>query len=85
MIFAQLYLDIMKKLIKTNGKGEAQELGKIKQYKAKPKPYREPDFLRKYRLERERFFWQKYPEQRTEIEENVKLMQKEWQTQDKRK
>ena len=63
-----------KKLIKTNGKGDAQELGKVQSYKAKPKPYREPDSLREYRLERERFFWKKYPEQRAEIEEKVKQM-----------
>jgi hypothetical protein len=74
-----------KKLIKTNGQGDAQELGKVQSYKAKPKPYREPDSLRAYRLERERFFWKNYPEQRAEIEERVKQMQKEWQTQDKRK
>lgn len=73
-----------KKLIKTNGKGDAQELGKVESYKAKPKPYREPDSLREYRLERERFFWKKYPEQRAEIEEKVKQMKKEWETQDKR-
>jgi hypothetical protein len=73
------------KLIKTNGQGDAQELGKVQIYKAKTKPYREPDALRAYRLERERFFWQKYPEQRAEIEERVKQMQKEWKIQDKRK
>lgn len=86
MIFAMLcYLIMAKKLIKTNGKGDAQELGKVQSYKAKPKPYREPDSLREYRLERERFFWKKYPEQRAEIEEKVKQMKKEWETQDKRK
>ena len=73
------------KLIKTNGQGDGIEHPKIQTHKAKPKPYREPDFLRKYRLDRERGFWKKYPEQRAEIEEKVKLMQKEWQTQDKRK
>jgi hypothetical protein len=73
------------KLIKTDGQGSAQELGKLETYKAKPKPYREPDFLRNYRLERERFMWQKYPEQRAEIEENVKFMKQQWETQDKRK
>lgn len=73
-----------KKLIKTNGRGDAQELGKVQSYKAKPKPYREPDWLREYRLEMERFFWKKYPEQRAEIEEKVKQMKKEWETQDKR-
>jgi hypothetical protein len=74
-----------RKLIKTDGRGDAQELGKVQTYKAKPKPYKEPDFLRNYRLARERFFWKKYLEQRADIEEKVKLMQKEWQTQDKRK
>jgi len=73
------------KLIKTDGRGDAQELGKIQTYKAKPKPYREPNFLREYRLERERFMWQKYPEQRVEIEENVNYMKQQWETQDKRK
>ena len=74
-----------KKLIKTNGQGDAQELGKVQSYKAKPKPYREPDALRAYRLERERFFWQKYPEQRAEIEERVNYMKSQWLVQDKRK
>ena len=74
----------MKKIIKTDGRGSAQELGKVQEYKAKPKPYREPNFLREYRLERERFMWQKYPEQRAEIEENVKFMKSQWETQDKR-
>jgi hypothetical protein len=74
-----------KKLIKTNGQGDAQELGKLQSYKAKPKPYREPDALRAYRLERERFFWKKYPEQRAEIEERVNYMKSQWLVQDKRK
>jgi hypothetical protein len=74
-----------KKLIKTNGQGDAQELGKVQSYKAKPKPYREPDALRAYRLERERFFWKKYPEQRAEIEERVNYMKSQWLVQDKRK
>jgi hypothetical protein len=74
-----------KKLIKTNGQGDAQELGKVQSYKAKPKPYREPNALRAYRLERERFFWKKYPEQRAEIEERVNYMKSQWLVQDKRK
>ena len=74
-----------KKLIKTNGQGDAQELGKVQSYKAKPKPYREPDALRAYRLERERFFWKKYPEQRAEIEQRVNYMKSQWLVQDKRK
>ena len=73
-----------KKHIPTDGQGRAIENSIIRS-KAKPKPYREPDWLRKYRLDRERFFWQKFPEQRTEIEEKVKQMKKEWETQDKRK
>ena len=72
-------------LIKTNGQGDAVEHPKVETYKAKQEPYKEPDFLRNYRLARERFFWKKYPEQRAEIEEKVKQMQKEWATQDKRK
>ena len=75
----------MKKIIKTNGQGDAVEHPKVQTYKAKPKPYKEPDLLRNYRLARERFFWKKYPEQRAEIEERVKQMQKEWKIQDKRK
>jgi hypothetical protein len=74
-----------KKLIKTNGQGDAQELGKVQSYKSKPTPYREPDSLRAYRLERERFFWKKYPEQRAEIEERVNYMKSQWLVQDKRK
>ena len=72
------------KHIKTDGKGNAIE-NPIIRSKPKPKPYREPDFLRNYRLARERFFWQKYPEQRAEIEENVNYMKSQWETQDKRK
>ena len=74
-----------KKLIKTNGQGDAQELGKVQSYKANSKPYREPDSLRAYRLERERFFWKKYPEQWAEIEERVNYMKSQWLVQDKRK
>jgi hypothetical protein len=74
----------MKKHIPTDGKGNAIENSIIRS-KAKPKPYREPDFLRNYRLARERFFWQKYPEQRAEIEENVNYMKQQWEIQDKRK
>jgi hypothetical protein len=74
-----------KKHIKTDGRGSAQELGKVQEYKAKRKLYPESHLLRAYRLERERFFWKKYPEQRAEIEEKVKQMRKEWDLQDKRK
>lgn len=73
-----------KKLIPTNGQGDAVD-NPIIRSKSKPKPYREPDWLRKYRLDRERWFWQKYPEQRQTIEEWVSEMKKNWDTQDKRK
>jgi len=72
------------KRIKTNGQGDAVNNPEIRS-KSKPKPYREPDWLRKYRLDRERWFWKKYPEQRAWIEEFVDEMKKGWITQDKRK
>ena len=71
-----------KKRIRTDGYGNATE-----QYKApnaKVKPYTEPGWLRDYRLIRERYFWNKYPDQRAEIEEMVKEMKRNWETQDKR-
>ena len=70
--------------IKTDGTGRAVNNPEIRS-KSKPKPYREPDWLRKYRLDRERWFWQQFPEQRAEIEENVRFMKQQWETQDKRK
>ena len=72
------------KRIKTNGQGDAVNNPEIRS-KSKPKPYREPDWLRKYRLDRERWFWQKYPEQRAWIEEFVEEMKRNWGIQDKRK
>ena len=72
------------KRIKTNGQGDAVNNPEIRS-KSKPKPYREPDWLRKYRLDRERWFWQNYPEQRAWIEEFVNEMKRNWETQDKRK
>ena len=73
-----------KKHIPTDGQGRAIENPVIRS-KSKPKPYREPDWLRKYRLDRERYFWQKFPEQRQTIEEWVKEMKRGWAAQDKRK
>ena len=70
------------KRIKTDGYGNATE--QYKAPKAKPKPYTEPGWLRDYRINRERYFWNKYPEQRAEIEEMVKEMKRNWETQDKR-
>ena len=72
------------KRIKTNGQGDAVNNPEIRS-KSKPKPYREPDWLRKYRLDRERWFWKKYPEQRAWIEEFVEEMKRNWGIQDKRK
>ena len=72
-----------KKHIKTDGQGNAQE-EQYKAPKAKQVPYTEPEKIRKYKLDRERHFWLKYPEQRAEIEEGVKEMKKQWDTQDKR-
>jgi len=71
------------KHIKTDGQGNAQE-EQYKAPKAKPKPYTEPVKIRDYRLNRERYFWNKYPEQRAEIKEGVKEMKRNWETQDKR-
>ena len=73
-----------KKHIPTDGQGRAIENSIIRS-KAKPKPYREPDWLRKYRLNRERYFWQKFPEQREYIQEWVSEMKRGWAAQDKRK
>ena len=70
------------KRIKTDGYGNATE--QYKAPKAKQIPYTEPGWLRDYRLNRERYFWLKYPEQRAEIEEMVKEMKRNWETQDKR-
>lgn len=55
--------------------------------KAKPKtkePYKEPQFLRDLRLNRERLFWRIYPEERQQIEEYVEFMKNEWRKQDAR-
>lgn len=73
-----------KKLIPTNGFGDARELPKIETYKKKVIPYKEPQFLRDLRLNRERLFWVRYPEQRAEIEEYVNYMKSQWALQDKR-
>ena len=72
----------MKKHIRTDGYGNATE--QYKAPKAKQIPYTEPEKIRKYKLDRERHFWLKYPEQRAEIEEGVKEMKRNWVTQDKR-
>jgi hypothetical protein len=46
--------------IKTNGQGDAVDNPTLRS-KSKPKPYREPDWLRKYRLDRERLVLAKVP------------------------
>jgi len=71
------------KHIRTDGYGNATE--QYKERKAKPKTYTEPEKIRKYKLDRERHFWLKYPEQRAEIEDMVKEMKRNWETQDKRR
>lgn len=73
-----------KKLIPTDGFGNARILPKIEVYKKKVVPYKEPIFLRDLRLNRERLFWQRYPEQRADIEEYAEFMKSEWRKQDKR-
>ncbi len=72
-----------KKHIRTDGYGNVTE--QYKEPKAKKIPYTEPEKIRKYKLDRERHFWLKYPEQRVEIEDMVKEMKRNWETQDKRK
>jgi len=58
-----------KKHILSDGRGGAQELGKIKEYKAKPKPY-QSDIIENYLRARDRIFWlEGNAEQRKEIEE----------------
>jgi hypothetical protein len=73
-----------RKHLKTNGMGDVIDEPKIKS-KTKPKPWIEPEFMRQLRLDRERYFWQIYPEQRAEIEQRVKEWKIEWAKQDKRK
>lgn len=59
-------------------------LGQGTTYKKKVVPYKEPQLLRDIRLNRERVFWMRYPEQRKEIEEYVEFMKNEWRKQDAR-
>jgi hypothetical protein len=59
-------------------------LGQGPTYKKKVVPYKEPQLLRDIRLNRERLFWMRYPEQRKEIEEYVNYMKSQWALQDKR-
>ena len=42
-------------------------------YKSKPKPYVEPEWIKEYRLQRDRVIWRLFPESRKEIEEKYKL------------
>jgi len=71
------------KHLKTNGMGDVIDEQKIKS-KTKPKPWIEPDWLREYRLARERLFWKEKPEQRDQIQEFVDGLKQDWKTQDKR-
>jgi hypothetical protein len=65
-----LYKIIMaKKHIKTDGHGSAQELGKVQEYKAKPKKYKS-DIIENYLKARDRLFWLEGTlEQKLEIEQ----------------
>lgn len=73
-----------KKLIPSDGFGNARILPKIETYKPKPKPWIEGPASRKARLERERHLWRTGDEQqKRESEEYVELMQNEWRKQDK--
>ncbi len=61
-----------KKHIKTDGHGSAQELGKVQEYKAKPKKYKS-DIIENYLKARDRFFWLEGTlEQKLEIEQRWK-------------
>ncbi|MFY8203093.1 MAG: hypothetical protein ACOVJ1_02540 [Sediminibacterium sp.] len=60
------------KHIKLNGQGDVQELGEIKTFKSKPKPYKS-DIIENYLRARDRIFWAEgTPEQKKEIEERWK-------------
>jgi hypothetical protein len=72
-----------KKHIKTDGRGNPQELGKVETYKAKPKAWKESDFLRNYRLARERVLWQLFPDRRADIEQYVIELKEQWKKQDR--
>jgi len=73
------------KHLKTDGQGNVVTNPKLETYKAKPKPYTESQWMRNYRLERNRVLWKMYPESRLEIEEMTNEMKQNWKTQDKRK
>ena len=58
-----------KKHIKTDGRGSAQELGKVQEYKAKPKKYKS-DIIQNYLKARDRLFWlEGTPDEKLEIEQ----------------
>lgn len=72
-----------RKLIPTDGFGNARELPKLPEYKTKPKTWIEGPVSRRVRLERERHFWLNNIRDRKDIEEYVALMKAEWSKQDK--
>ena len=62
-----------KKHIKTDGHGSAQELGKVQEYKAKPKKYKS-DIIENYLKARDQLFWlEATPDERLEIEQRWKV------------
>jgi hypothetical protein len=62
-------MKMLKKHIKTDGHGSAQELGEVQEYKATPKKYKS-DIIENYLKARDRLFWlEGTPDQRLEIEQ----------------
>ena len=58
-----------KKHIKTDGHGSAQDLGKVQDYKAKPKKYKS-DIIENYLKTRDQLFWlEGTPDERLKIEQ----------------
>lgn len=73
-----------RKSIKTDGFGSANE--NTYKYKRKPPaPYKEPQFLRDLRLNREKHFWLNNVRDRKDIEDYVNHMKDNWRKQDEQK
>jgi hypothetical protein len=60
-----------KKVLATDLNGNIQQQ-KIVFKKAAPKKWVEPEWLKQYRIERDRLIWKLHPESREEIEEFYK-------------
>lgn len=72
-----------KKKIQTDGHGNATNNPEIK-YKSKPKPWKEGQFVRDYRLARNRVLYKIYPEIRQSLIEQTNEMKESWRRQDLR-